>query len=606
MNSNKNVFLSTGIDHLDDLLSLDKENEESGGILIGRGQKRTKSEIPIVIIEGTTGTGKTTLALQIAHSAARNQKWIVLYYSLEQTFQSIDSVASNFGLKEWEGQPNVDLRDVRTSSLDFEFEEKKNIIYFCKLSLRPFSRKEEADVFEQRFSELNHVFTKLSRNVKENIFILVVLDSITAFAGGRPLERNEIYRLFKLFNNYHILGILTLERHLEFTTGGDQVFFECTRFLSDIVISLTKNSHVGYLLYYLEIIKSRVTRQALGRHLYKIRTKPQKNEKVPTEQYGVVIYPSIHYVLSKARVKMKSLPKNKPNFIIDNNTQKNEKKDLCLVFDNNYVMPHSCTAIVGPNGTHKLALGLNIAMGHFENKDTNLLVLNFAGTGEFNFKGIAWTEFNRKWRNLEKINDIKFEEEQTKFWHTYYGINKKPVVTVVTFRIGQLASEECFDVIERIISDVNTSFSSVLLINTAEIYTGFPLLKAEPLFLPTLLDLFNIHGLVSICIGVDGGFEASNKEANFILLANADYRIVLSHYPPMHELSKEIFEGLKNKKPTILKEQLVSLVLDNVTGRHYVRQPKWIRVKQKKGKNETTIKTLQCENLPSIEKKRTH
>ena len=80
----KAIYLSTGILHLDDLLSPDRENKihNRGGILIGKGCHRNDLETPIIIIEGETGTGKTSLALQIAHAAARNSNWLVFFYNL--------------------------------------------------------------------------------------------------------------------------------------------------------------------------------------------------------------------------------------------------------------------------------------------------------------------------------------------------------------------------------------------------------------------------------------------------------------------------------------------------------------------------------------------
>ena len=599
------LYLQTGNDHLDDLLSPDRKKGIKGGILIGSGSKRSDMETPIVVIEGMTGTGKTTLALQIAHAAAKQHNWVVLYYSLEQTFQSLYRVASNFGLIESEGEPVVEFFDVQTADTEIQFDSKESKIHFCHLSPRPFIKKEEKDVFEQRFAELNHVFNEVTEILKEQVFILVVIDSITALAGGRSLERNEIYRLFSLFRNYHIPGLITLEMHSELTSESEEIFFECTRFLSDIVISLTKGFKSEYYLNFIEIIKSRVGRQALGKHLYKMRTLPSANESSEKEPLGIVVYPSIHYVLSKARGQITIKQDNQKNFIIDKTYEtKDEKKDLCLIFDNNFIMPNSCTAITGPNGTHKLALGINLAMGHFENQTTNLLIINFGGTGEFNFQGIAWTNFNKKWSKLKR-NPASFTGTLMKYWHTVYGIGNSdsdPVVTITTFKIGQLSPEECFDAIEKTISRADEHkrpFSSVLLINTAELCTGFPLLKAEPLFLPALLDLFAIHGLVSICIGVEDKMEVINREANFTLLAKADYRIVMSHYPSIENLSRGYVEASEKKEEPRLKEQLISLVLDNVTGRHYMRQPKWIRVEECEKDGKIT-KRLHCENRPYL------
>ena len=53
MADEKRIYLSTGIKHLDDLLSQDRpEKKERGGILIGKGTESRNFETPVVVIEG--------------------------------------------------------------------------------------------------------------------------------------------------------------------------------------------------------------------------------------------------------------------------------------------------------------------------------------------------------------------------------------------------------------------------------------------------------------------------------------------------------------------------------------------------------------------------
>ena len=66
---------------------------------------------------------------------------------------------------------------------------------------------------------------------------------------------------------------------------------------------------------------------------------------------------------------------------------------------------------------------------------------------------------------------------------------------------------------------------------------------------------------------------------DFALQSCADYRIYLSHYPSSYDLA----ERIAKRKPGEQcdeddDEQLVSVVVDNVTGRHYGRQPRWLGV----------------------------
>ncbi len=621
MNNEQIIYLSTGIDHLDDLLSPDrKDKSASGGILIAKTKKasgsvrskekfnRNELETPIAVIEGTTGTGKTTLALQIAHAAARNPQWIVFFYSLEQTIPSLLNVAQNFGyFKKNDNDAVVDFVDLSELDEKLQFLPEKAKIHFCQFSPRPFTETEEKDIFEQRMSELDHVLNVVTSQTAENTLILLVLDSITALSG-RPLQRNEIYRLFTLLRNYHIPSLISLERYSDYSTQYEEVSFECTRFLADVVISLTKEYREGYLQYYLEIIKSRIGRQALGKHLYKIRTQPQLTEQKAEGQTGLLVYRSIHYMLTKVREQKQTTSLAEFNFKIDAQTE----QDLGLVFTSSTIKTNSFTAIIGPNGTHKLALGLNLAMGRLEGKKPKLLIINFGSTSEFGFQGVAWTEFNKDWRKLVKAkNGAQYVGGLFKFWHSHYYLDEvpadsEPIITVTAFKIGQLTPEECFDVIDNEIEKAKSTehpFTSVLLNNTAELCTGYPLLKNEPLFLPTLIDLFVLHGLTSVGIGVEETGESEIRDANVTLLANADYRIILSHYPNVNEFSEKFIQKvMKGEKPE-LEEQLVWLVIDNVTGKHYRRQPRWLWVEEipdATDPSKISHKILHCEEIPKF------
>jgi uncharacterized protein YegP (UPF0339 family) len=194
-----------------------------------------------------------------------------------------------------------------------------------------------------------------------------------------------------------------------------------------------------------------------------------------------------------------------------------------------------------------------------------------------------------------------------KFWRRDYS-NKKSgakeaYATILTFKIGQLTPEECVYIIDSVIKNAKrgkTPFSSVLLSDTGELCSGFPLLVHDPLFLPALVDIFAARNLVTVCIGVDTPHLIRNAEINFSLSSRADYRIMMSHYPEKPDLYRDIvrrgtypFSGAMGQP---IDEQLVGLVIDNVTGKHYGREPKWLWVEEK----EKNKKTLHCEFSPHL------
>lgn len=606
------VYLSTGIQELDSILSMSEEKivdgRRSGGFLIGRGERRSELETPIILISGATGTGKTTLALQIAFNAAREKKWLPCFYTLEQTALSLQNLAFNFGgfedfrqAREREhGEVSkmfCNLADAGQGGIDFG----KNIdrIHLCHLSPRPISEVGNQDVFERRFAELRHMVETVSENVSNETFVVFFIDSINAFSLS-PLSRNEIHRIFSLFRSNHILAILTMEHHQGYYGGAEYSSLECAKFLSDIVISLEKDSSKDYLLHFLEIEKSRVSRQVLGKHLYKIRTYKDAASIRMDPRTGIVLYPSIHSVLSRVTTQRFRRGPQPKEFIVCERDD-----DLWRIILTESIKAGECLAIVGPPGTHKLALGMNLSTGHSKDSATKLLIVNFGGSGDFRFRGVAWTKNREGFGELQTDRRIKAADRHMKFWQTDYhcgfqASREEASATIITFKIGQVAPEECFHIIDKIIEKSakdGVPFSSVLLSDAAELCSGFPLLAADPLFLPALVDLFATRNLVSVCIGVDIEQPIVNAEINFSLLSRADYRIVMSHYPEKPELYEDIIRGqAKSEEARYLKEQLVCLVIDNVSGKHYGREPRWLWVEQV----SDTQKVLHCDRDPHL------
>jgi KaiC/GvpD/RAD55 family RecA-like ATPase len=626
------IFLPTGIEHLNHLLTADLTENEPGGFLI---KGNDQSETPIIMIEGDTGTGKTTLSLQIIHAAAQQKEanWVIYYYSLEQSSYSLMDQSKNFGFYEEEKLPPFYSKDERDiNKIDNENNYK---IHFCHFSPKPITTSDERDVYEQRLAELTHAVLKLSKLENDSdVKRLFVIDCLNALSG-KKLDRSDLYRLFSLFRVNKIPAIFTLEypSQLEHRESQD-VASDCARYLADVVISLTRESPIEYNQFYLEIVKSRTCRQALGKHLYKIRTKQNKDAIKTDNRVGFVVYPSIHYVLSRVRsgTKIKCNSRElaewtKNDFIVDENANEAERKyyDLGLILNSGRISSNSSIAIVGPDGTHKLALGLNFAFGIRKNNygtifidsskkpktekvKPKVLIINFGGSSYMNFQGIAWTEQNTQFRRIEYTTENN-DESKIKFWHTEYKIKlnendfDEDISAVMTsFKVGQLTAEECFDVIDKRLEEEESKakddgfnkifpFTAAIICNTAELCTGFPLLKKDPLFLPSLIDLFEEHKLVTISLGVESDKNIGNDEENFALLARADYRIKLFHYPSVEKLSKNIVE----RKKSSYEQQLVGLIIDNVTGKHYSRMPRWLTVEM-----DGNYKILRCLGEPKL------
>ncbi|MGD0859653.1 MAG: ATPase domain-containing protein [Terracidiphilus sp.] len=687
------VFLHTGDPALNDLLAADRCEE---GLCVGRAEsvngkfthikegRISFNETSVVLIEGGAGTGKTTLALQIASAVAKEkeekekrewgeEKWSVFFLSLEQTAESIRNVAESFGFGE--------IIDMTRRDSPSDAAQDANKVLCCRLSPLPLSEQQAEAIFETRFAELQHMVLKQYGIVKYNA--LFVIDSLSAFTG-HPLTRSQLYQLFSLFRTHKTPLIVTLEQP-EIIRSGDSSEFETPCFLADIVIKLTREPGSGYLQFFLEVSKSRVCRQGLGKHLYKTRTEAYAEEtgtKDARHRTGLVVYPSVHFIISQSRIKNDSADNNHPdkNFIISK--ELHEKNGLDLEQD---IKNPACFALQGPAGTHKLALGLNLGISYVDDADQNeyknrmveafhkrydtsespefvkskLLVVTFGGQGAINFKGVAWLESQRYLYYLNSSHEMVARETQpdgtmkimneakgTKAELRTYGADnyesimalpieivkeilkakkekakkdglqaRRAEVTVLTFQIGVLTPEECIYRINKVVEDqkkAGSPFHSVLISDTAELCTGFPLLSRDPMFFAALLDLFETKGMLTVGLGVLSTDSPNLREINLALMAKATHRMRFYHYPDVEKL----MEGMVNRgtgeetasssrmggkdpaKP--LTEQLVSVVIDNVTGKNYKRQPKWISVGNDKLTPEQESKLKRDDPIPKL------
>lgn len=280
-----------------------------------------------IVIMGAAGTGKSTLAFQMAAAcASKLNHGIAVYYSLEVSFQQFklsmiqenqqnnDAILLN-PMFDFSTQPNLDsdrmLGSALRSCLQADEEESgsgvktggriKPQILFPNLSPCSISddQANHDEVFLKRFKELELLlraisayneevtsqFEKIKKDAKEKqkktgkpVTIpydavdprvkLVVIDSINAFSNN-TLNRQEIIRLMSLLKEYGIIGIFTLGddgNHI----SPEMIEGSTIQYLADVVISLKCDYTNSYTHNYLEITKSRYRQQVIGKHPYKI------------------------------------------------------------------------------------------------------------------------------------------------------------------------------------------------------------------------------------------------------------------------------------------------------------------------------------------------
>lgn len=600
------IYLKTGDLNLDQMLSMDAD-QKSRGIRCFVGDDDDRNT-PVVLILGAAGTGKTTLALQIASAAAGDASGLrVFFYSLEQSIVSLRSAYGEFGFACRLNNDADPFVDFATNSGD---EIANSKIHLCHFSDLPILAKESGASFDDRFKQLCHMIASVEvrREDAGKISNVFIIDSLNAIAHD-PLTRSDIYRLFSVFRSQGIPVIITAERP---ESGGvnSAAVTESAKFLADIVIELTKDTPSGHLLQYIEITKSRVRRQALGRHLYKVRVPKAGREREDTQQReagGIVVYPSIPCVISMLKdpsSKMKIPAHRKRDFEISASSV--DEVGLRGLFGSKTLKPASRIAVLGPYGTHKFALAANIAAGLprelEKSKGPRLLLISFGGYDPVDFSKVAWLAEGKEWAKCKP----PASSPSPKWWETpfYYDDGTESAGTgpkgamcglQLSFRLGHLAPEECFHEINELIKRPgNKTLRSVLLSDTGQICAGFPLLRREPLFLPTLLDLFHEHGLLSVCIGVDSGTEAT-REMDFALQSCSDVRIYHSHDQSIKELAYQVTHPDAGEAT---QQQRVCVVVDNVSGKEYQRAPNWLHVRNGR---TPPAKELFCGSLAKLE-----
>jgi len=313
---------------------LDSEGE-IGGIVLPYSEENKNGSIIYkpgtgnIIIRGKPGTAKSTLALQLA-SASTNirNNFISFYISLEESPDNVWNKTESLG---WQNRcvilNQLSEPDELNSAKNFSEhligifplllnddnkykmirnvfrdknltdEQKKSIsdqntvsklakVLVTTLSPRNIIIPDDSKdlLFLERYNQLERLLIAVSdynyrvnslKKKYSNSFTLpkvgmVCIDSLNVF-GDKLLTRTELFRLFDLFKEYHVLGVFVVEEDEPFIYNAEnKLHGETIEYLADVVISLTTGEDNGYFLRYFEITKSRYQHQVYGKHPFKM------------------------------------------------------------------------------------------------------------------------------------------------------------------------------------------------------------------------------------------------------------------------------------------------------------------------------------------------
>ena len=266
------------------------------------------------VISGEFGTGKSTLAFQLAAACVDEpNKASAVYITVEQNYEQALSVFTNV-------QPDMpkNPRGMATNPKCKKFSMGKPPAMFNlatikapslhvgelalpKLPVRNATSPQVANsevygAFEQLVTEIAEY------NKKEEItpIKMVVVDSLTVLTSRYDLTREEISALFQLFRDVKVIGVFTLEDRSA-DSEAMHTFVNDVKYDADVVITLRRSSFQDYYLTDIEIEKSRYVEKVQGRHPYKIRTlsdEELKRKPLPLAKKVLTIYPSAHHTMT--------------------------------------------------------------------------------------------------------------------------------------------------------------------------------------------------------------------------------------------------------------------------------------------------------------------
>lgn len=190
-----------------------------------------------IIVEGSPGTGKTTLGFQFLHNGAVYGNEPGIYITFEELPKQLYSDMLSFG---W------DLRQL----------EKNNKLRVICIS---------PEVLLEQMMTPGGLFERMVNEIQCR---RVVIDSISLFQYGserEDLHRQAIYSLRNILRKYSLTSLLIREQT---HTGSGEIPFE--NYVADGVIRLSLQAHLQkYRKRTLEVLKMRGSRIMDGEHIYR-------------------------------------------------------------------------------------------------------------------------------------------------------------------------------------------------------------------------------------------------------------------------------------------------------------------------------------------------
>lgn len=480
-----NDQLKTNVSGLDEILG--------GGIAVPSTESKHGM---ILLLKGRPGTGKTTLALQLALAACSWPELVgrVRYFSCEQTKESLNDRGNKICNGPMPPLVEIDAVVAKGEEAQKPSEESKLSSEKAGLAWARYIVRQLAD----------------GRTPQPGTRPVIVVDGLNLL--DREEKSQLDLRVFVDALRWHCrLAILNYDTGETSSSSLD--------FMADMVIHLKGEVGEQPLKYYLNklsILKSRFQPCALGWHQYKIG------------EYGMRVYPSLHYWGSKTG-SIEERWKDSYMALPTLESQKGEAGDaneelgeLLGRIIGAKIRRGSCTVILGPRRTHKTLLTLDFLRSWNETSGSGLLVSLMDNQGTI-------AQQRTSVCNTICQNRCPKEKRGMKCFNNTYLLH---------FRPGCISSDEFFSVlIDRLTRNVmkelaDQSIERLVFWDLTQLGTRFPLLAADPLFVPMLMDYLKNRdqpkpGITSLFMGAPNtelGRSASAVADNVLICWKDKYK----------------------------------------------------------------------------------
>lgn len=480
-----------------------------GGIRIRAGQTKPLT----MLITGPPGSGKTTLALEMAYRLSKNSKQFTLYVSTESEANQLIENAKSFGYEDAGDYIIAFDRSERFHEKDpprgavaiWGTDQIKKWGTFSRVAdaalqdLRSWLGNLPAEVVESMVGPPTpaHRAATIATDFSPPILII---DSLNILK-----QEEEAEEFFERFLTAASRGTQLVVFVLD--SGGEEEKHKFWEYASDIVLRLGHVYNEEYHVRTLEIVKARYQPHVWGKHQLKIYpsfpSKPvpghsdaitRKRAHPYRDEGGVFVFPSIHYYLSLYK---RLGPTGELQFA---STRPESLSELTKI------PVHRCTAFIGCRGGHKSHLGYLHLLHRIIDEKERALVISLRDDEEM----------------TRATMGIILEHEFPNERRDVADFEKSNHLEILYYHPGYITPEEFF---HRVFISVHRlkhqgqEELTVLFNSLDQLSARFPLCAKEEIFVPGIINLLSGEKITSIFIAVE---EAGQPEEQYGLLPMAD------------------------------------------------------------------------------------